>query len=390
MTDMATDMAGFRLLSHVDFDGKGDCMQIIENRGHIYVGHMGYTGVGTSVIDVSDPRSPRIVSQIPIPENTHSHKVQIAGDVMMVNHEQQLRAGEPYSAGLKLYDISTPDRPAEIGWLPIDGLGIHRMWWVGEDLTFFSVREHGYQGRFLMAADVSRPDQPEIVARWWYPGQWIAGGETPTWEPGPTLRAHHVIVSGDRAYGGWGDAGVMIFDISNAHDGKIEKIGQRFWAAEIGGNSQTHTALPLHSHNALAVTDEALRDNCDEAPKRARMIDISDEREPKVIGMFPEPQGEDFCAKGGRYGPHNLHENRPGSFTSDDTLFMTYFNAGLRVYDVSTPSEIREIAHFMPPAPAKQQAIQLNDVFVNEAGIVYVSDRLTGGVYILEYVGGQM
>lgn len=384
------DVSGFRLLSHVDFGGAGDCMQILPNRGHIYVGHMGYTGVGTSVIDVADPRNPRVVAQIPIPENTHSHKVQIAGDVMMVNHEQQLRASEPYSAGLKLYDISVPDRPEPIGWLPIDGLGVHRMWWTGDDLTWFSVREHGYHGRFLMAADVSRPDRPEIVARWWYPGQWVAGGETPEWAEGPTVRAHHVIVDGDRAYGGWGDAGFMIFDISAAREGKVELVAQREWAREIGGSSHTHTALPLPGRQLVAVSDEALKDNCDEAPKRARMFDVSDEREPRLAGMFPEPGGADFCAAGGRYGPHNFHENRPGSWVSEDTLFLTYFNAGLRVYDVSTPSDIREIAHFLPPAPSGQPAIQLNDVYVAADGIVYVSDRLTGGVYILEYLGGAM
>jgi hypothetical protein len=386
MTAPVTDISGFRLLSHVDFGGAGDCMQIIQKDQHIYVGHMGYTGIGTSVIDVSNPAAPRVVAQIPIPENTHSHKVQIADDIMMVNHEQQLRAGEPYSAGLKLYDISVPDRPAEIGWLPIDGLGVHRMWWVGADLVYFSVREHGYMGRFLMSADVSRPDRPEIVARWWHPGQWIAGGETPTWEAGPTVRAHHVITEGDRAYGGWGDGGLMIFDISNR---EIKQLSQVEWASEVGGSTHTHTALPLLSHNAVAVTDEPLKDNCEEPPKRARLYDISDDRAPRLIGFFPEPEG-DFCMEGARYGSHNFHENRPGSFVSQDILFLTYFNAGLRVYDVSRTDDIREIGRFVPPAPPGQPAIQLNDVFVAANGVVYVSDRLTGGVYILEYVGDRM
>jgi hypothetical protein len=375
------DIEGFTLLSHVDFGGKGDCMQVIENRDHIYVGHMGYTGVGTSVIDVSNKREPRVVDQIPIPDNTHSHKVQIANDVMMVNHEQQLRAGEPFSAGLKMYDISRPASPVEIGWLPINGHGVHRMWWTGDDLTYFSVREEGYDGRFLMSADVSVPEKPEIVSRWWYPGQWTAGGETPTWEKGPTLRAHHIIASGDRGYGGWGEGGLVIFDLS---DRDIKLISQVEWASELGEPTHTHTALPLLSHQAVAVTDEPLRDHPEKTPKRARMFDISDETAPRLIGMFPEPEGE---FRGGRYGPHNFHENRPGTFVSEDLLFLTYFNAGLRAYDVSTPSDIREVARFVPPAPAGQEAIQLNDVFVSAEGIVYVSDRLNGGVYILEYTG---
>jgi hypothetical protein len=98
--------------------------------------------------------------------------------------------------------------------------------------------------------------------------------------------------------------------------------------------------------------------------------------------MFPVPQG-DYCQRGGRFGPHNLHENRPESFISEDILFLTYFNAGLRVYDVSDPANIREIASFVPEAPPGQKAIQINDVYVAKDGLIYVTDRLAGGVYIL-------
>ena len=40
----------------------------------------------------------------------------------------------------------------------------------------------------------------------------------------------------------------------------------------------------------------------------------------------------------------------------------------------------------MPAAPALRRAatIQLNDVFVDERGIVYTVDRHVGGLYILE------
>ncbi len=40
----------------------------------------------------------------------------------------------------------------------------------------------------------------------------------------------------------------------------------------------------------------------------------------------------------------------------------------------------------MPPAPRKspKKAIQLNDVYVDERGILYTVDRMIGGVYIFE------
>jgi formate hydrogenlyase subunit 3/multisubunit Na+/H+ antiporter MnhD subunit len=86
-----------------------------------------------------------------------------------------------------------------------------------------------------------------------------------------------------------------------------------------------------------------------------------------LIGIFPEPEGS-YCNAGGRFGPHNFHENRRGSFQSDDIVFLTYFNAGLRVYDVREPRHPVEIGRFQPSPPPGQPAIQINDVFVADDG----------------------
>jgi hypothetical protein len=141
--------------------------------------------------------------------------------------------------------------------------------------------------------------------------------------------------------------------------------------------------MPLPERNLLVVTDEATTANCDEVAKRVRVLDISDETKPKVISKFPEPQG-DYCERGLRFGPHNVHENRPGSFISDQIIYVTYFNAGLRVVDISDAEKPKEIAYYVPHTPEGQQAIQTNDVYVAENGLIYISDRAGGGVDILE------
>jgi hypothetical protein len=141
--------------------------------------------------------------------------------------------------------------------------------------------------------------------------------------------------------------------------------------------------MPLPNRNLLVVTDEATEPDCQEVRKRVRLLDISDETQPRLISKFPEPQG-DFCQRGLRFGPHNVHENRPGSFSSDEIIFVTYFNAGLRVYDIKNPETPEEIAYYIPQTPAGQPAVQTNDVFVAENGLVYISDRVKGGVDILE------
>jgi hypothetical protein len=63
---------------------------------------------------------------------------------------------------------------------------------------------------------------------------------------------------------------------------------------------------------------------------------------------------------------------------------MTYFSAGLRVYDISNATQPVEIAYFEPDPPSSQAAIQFNDVIVDTDGLIYVGDRVSGGLYILE------
>jgi len=87
------------------------------------------------------------------------------------------------------------------------------------------------------------------------------------------------------------------------------------------------------------------------------VFDISDEKKPRLVSMFPEPRGN-FCERGGRFGPHNVHENRPGAYCSDRFIYVTYFNAGLRVFDIDDPKNPQEIAYYLPPCPQNQKTIQ--------------------------------
>jgi hypothetical protein len=75
---------------------------------------------------------------------------------------------------------------------------------------------------------------------------------------------------------------------------------------------------------------------------------------------------------------------RPGSLQDPNTIYLRYFNAGLRVVDISDVSKPREVAWFVPEAPPGRSSIQFNDVLVGADGLVYVTDRYRGGLYILE------
>lgn len=377
------DTWNMTIIGHCDLGGQGDGMHVnVTPDGYAYVGHMGDSRVGTSIVDVRDPSAPRLVGRIDTPLGTHAHKVQVVGDLLMVNHERNAReTADSWSAGVQLYDITDRIAPTPLGFFATPGKGVHRMTFWEEPYAFLAGSDAGYTDQFLQIIDVSDPNAPTEVGRWWPAGMHTAGGEQPTWTADRRIAVHHALIRGDRAYCGLWDGGFAILDISD--------IGSPLLVStlELGPDSgATHTVLPLPGRDVLVVTDEAVTDGDTEPHKHVYTVDISDETHPRVLARFPVPEG-DFVNRGGRFGPHNLHEPRPGSLVSGDIVYLTYFNAGLRVVDVSDAEHPVEVAYCVPEAPPGRPAVQLNDVHVAADGLIYVTDRFTGGLYIVEMNG---
>src|SRR5688572_18431518 len=90
---------GLKRVSRLDLIGGG---QVVVEGNYAYVGHM-KPPHGTSIIDVSDPKNPKLITTIMLPDNlSHTHKVRVAGDIMIVNVEMNdrhfLRKGEKIPA----------------------------------------------------------------------------------------------------------------------------------------------------------------------------------------------------------------------------------------------------------------------------------------------------
>ena len=60
------------------------------------------------------------------------------------------------------------------------------------------------------------------------------------------------------------------------------------------------------------MTEERIAAGCDGVAPNARLVDIADETAPRVVAALPIPEGN-FCGRGLRFGPHNVHEMRPGT-----------------------------------------------------------------------------
>ncbi len=371
---LTASASGLRLLAHHGLGGYGDGMQVIRCGDALYVGHLGTTGMGTTILDVADPARPVLVTQWRAPARTHTHKVQVAGGLLLVNHEKfpyRAVTTGTFSAGLAVYRLTDPLRPSQIGFWPSGGRGVHRVVWTGGRYAHMSAIPAGFRDRIWVVLDLADPARPVEAARWWWPGQ--REDEQPGWPQGERYAAHHALVAGDRAYLGYDDAGLVVLDVADMT--RPRQAGHLRWA---GGS--THTCLPLPGRGLVVATDEQVHDG-PRAPQRAiRVIDAAG-ASPQVIAMCPHPAGFDHLP--GRFGAHNLHENQAGSYRSERIVFATYFSAGVRVYDLANPHHPVEVAHWIPQPPPGQPVAQINDLFVDAAGLIWVTDRVGGGLYVL-------
>jgi hypothetical protein len=405
-----------RLIGYSDQGGRPDGVQIMVERGFAYIGHM--FSKGFSIVDVRDPRAPKSAGYAAAPPGTWNIHLQVHGDLLLVINAKDMfaeaafaderayyrsqvgtvvgtsdarAAGRDWTAGLAVYDISTPGSPRRIGFMPVDGGGIHRVWYTGGRWAYASALLDGFTDYIFITIDMSDPTHPREAGRYWLPGMHRAGGETPSWAATRRYGLHHAIVNGGTAYGAWRDAGLVMMDVKDRSAPKL--ITHRNWSPPFGGG--THNCLPLPDRDLLVVLDEAVLDHQEDGLKLIWLFDIRAPDNPVSIATFPTPAEADYKAKGAHFGPHNLHENRPGSLVSSELIFTTYQNAGVRVFDIRDPYRPAEVGALVPPAPRRLVdhrpnracVIQSTDVFVDRDGIVYCTDY-NAGLYIMEYLGG--
>jgi hypothetical protein len=425
-----------RRLGHLDLPGAG---QVTIAGNYAYVGHIpNKQNLGTSIVDIADPANPHVVASVTLDDPTsHSHKVRVAGDIMLVNHERnptpvgrraeqmpgvrrelretlgreptraelaqklsvseadivEIEAAEkqPYcNGGFRIYDVSNPLKPALIHHQLTGGIGVHRFD-MDERYAYISTEMDGFIGNILVIYDLRDPKRPQEISRWWMPGQHIVAGETPSWA-GKRHRLHHALRFGNEMWASCWHGGFRIVDIADL--AKPKTVASYNYHPPFP--EPTHTVMPVPERiggRRIALTideeDQAQSANEEEA-RRGRphagisIFDVSEYSAVKPLALFEVSELDSPFARtpGARFGAHQFHERMTGTL-----VFAVWFGAGLRVIDVADPMAPREVGYFIPEPVGDRAAPQSNDVMLDSRGLIYVVDRHVG-FDVLEFSGG--
>jgi hypothetical protein len=323
---------------------------------------------GAVVIDASDPASPHpstYLNDTATMLNPH--------ESLKVHHKRQLLAGLqslPLAGpGFAIYDLSADCRhPILKASIELAGTVGHAGNFTPDGMTYYATQMHRGHHGMLPIIDISDASNPKLFH---------------TWEPGTgDGRPHDVSFNrdGTRMYapqpGQFGNTGssigpngLVVLDVSDIQfrrpDPQIRLVSTLFW--EDGGQAQQTLPVTIKGRPHLIFTDEAGSGGVGGRAGAcarglppsgfARIIDISDERNPRTIAkLMLEAHDPVNCAELLTTPDSNSSSNYSSHYCTADKaenpklLACSYFAAGIRVFDITDPYRPREVAYYKPPA----------------------------------------
>jgi hypothetical protein len=425
------------LVGYHDLQARSAYQPTIQKQGarwFAYVGHHGGKSLnpltgreednGTSIVDVTDPRSPKLVAHVPgEPGQGESGGAQMVrvcdGAALPAADKSKTYMLRTYgNAAHEVWDVTDPAKPARVTTVSKGLGGTHKNWW--ECDTGIAYVVSGLPGwrtrRMTEVYDLSNPAQPKFVRHFGQAGQQPgASGAVPT-------ELHGMISTGpkgNRIYFGYGTnkSGVLqIVDREKLLKGAPEPTEANLLAPQVGRlelppTIGAHTTFPMLGMEIpefakdktggrgdfVLVVNESLVNECQEARQMVWIADVTAEAKPMMVSSWTVPEASgNFCSRGGRFGAHSSNESMTPVYYKR-VVFIAFFNAGVRALDVRDPYHPKEIAYFIPAVTDKTDkrcvgerckvAIQTNNVEVDDRGYIYIVDRANTGMHILELAG---
>ena len=163
------------------------------------------------------------------------------------------------------------------------------------------------------------------------------------------------------------------------------------------GNDDNNTTRDI-----VVVTSEAGGAFCNQFRHLTFLTDVTNEGKPQSIATAEVLASEGrFCDRGGRFGPHATNEEFGPPFYQK-IVFVSYFNAGVRAFDVRDPYNPQNVAFFIPAVTPNtdyrcgpyqgnpnvcRRVVQTNNVASDDRGYIYIVDRANTGLHVLQLEG---
>ena len=343
---------------------------------------------GTSILDVTDARAPRLIAHIPGDPGGGAQMVR-ACDGSADRGKVYLLRSFGHSAH-EVWDVSRPEQPSRVSVVTSGLSDTHKSWW--ECDTGIAYLVSGVAGwrtsRMTRVFDLADPARPRFIRDFGLPGHQPGGrGAVPTGLHGPISTGP----KGNRVYFGYGtnaNGVLQVVDRRKLLEGPGEPTEANLLAPQVGrfdlpSGYGAHTAFPilgLGGRDYVLVVNEALTHHCREEHQKVWLVDVTVEAKPAVASTWMPAGAAAFCARG-RFGAHASNESFAPVYYRR-LVFVSWFNAGVRVLDIRDPSRPVEVAYFIPAGDPLT-----NNVEVDERGYVYIVDRGSLGLHILGLAG---
>lgn len=313
------------------------------------------------VVDVKEPREPRVVSSIPLPPGMATADIDaltvltpsFTGDLVALALMPCSGAG---AATVAYHDVTDAANPRPLGQTtgcPRCGPGPYSVSLAQRaDGRVLAARPDS-SGTGVAVDDVTDPLRPSPVGQWLDPGP--AGEACATGGATVTALIHG---AGERALAVFADG--RIYDVGLT-DPAQPSAGEPA-PAPTGGRVTAHAAvLPVGNRTVAIVAEDGLDDACRDAPRESglRVLALNTEAAPRELDPVRFP---------GTAAPGRL-------VASGELVYVAWHGAGLRVIDFGQV-RARTVAQFAPSQPDVVGVALL-------AQHIVVTD-LRSGLYVLE------
>ncbi|MBN9681575.1 MULTISPECIES: LVIVD repeat-containing protein [unclassified Corallococcus] len=289
-----TGAQGMRLVSETAIP-VGDPVDVYVTKGHAYVVSLPRgkeEAGGLSVINVSDPAHPVLVTRVSLPNDNYWNGVWAKGDALYV------ASG---GSGVIVYDITNPADPRYVRALPGGAINVHTVFVDGDRLYAMSPSPNGETLLF----DVASPLEPRLLSRIIVPHE---QGAYP----------HDAFAYHDRLYINHTTTGYAVVDVTRPDVTPVLGL--------YAFDGQYSHANAVGTFNGRTIAFEG-----GERPgAHLRVLDVTD---PLHIRLIAEVR------KRPQTSIHNM-------MLVGTRLYVAWYHEGVRVFDVAEPERPKEIAAF--------------------------------------------